>query len=114
MAEPPQKRSPMFGWGVKTVSVGELAEKLAEGKPVLIDVREPREFASGHVKGSVNIPLGALAAKAGKYDSGTDTYLICHSGNRSASAARVLQRAGFEHAYSVKGGIAAWTGRLVR
>jgi len=104
----------MFGWGVRTVSVGELADKLAAGKPVLIDVREPREFASSHVKGSVNIPLGTLAEKAGKFDTGTDTYLICHSGNRSASAARILERAGFEHAYSVKGGTAAWTGKLVR
>lgn len=104
----------MFGWGVRAVSVDELAEKLSAGKPVVIDVREPREFAAGHIKGSVNIPLGALAAKTGKFDPGTDTYLICHSGNRSASAARILQRAGFEHAYSVKGGIAAWTGRLVR
>ncbi|HEY5506779.1 MAG TPA: rhodanese-like domain-containing protein, partial [Coriobacteriia bacterium] len=94
----------MFGWGVSTVSVDELAEKLSAGKPVVIDVREPREFAAGHIKGSVNIPLGTLAAKAAKFDAGTDTYVICHSGNRSSSAVRVLQRAGFEHVYNVKGG----------
>jgi len=104
----------MFGLGVKTVTVDQLAEKLAAGKPVVIDVREPREFAAGHLKGSVNVPLGTLADKAGKYDKGADIYLICHSGNRSATAARIMARAGFEHAYSVKGGTAAWKGKLVR
>lgn len=49
----------MFGWGVKKISTAELAEKLAEGKQTIIDVREPYEFAAGHVKGAVNIPLGA-------------------------------------------------------
>jgi rhodanese-related sulfurtransferase len=104
----------MFGFGVKTITTAELADKLAAGKPVLIDVREPREFASGHVKGSANMPLGTLASKIAKLDPAAETLLICHSGNRSASAARMLSRAGFERAYSVKGGTLAWRGKLVR
>jgi rhodanese-related sulfurtransferase len=104
----------MFGWGVKSVSIDELAEALAQGKQVLIDVREPYEFAAGHVKGARNVPLGQLANKLGGLDSQAVTYVICASGNRSKSAVRRMARAGFEHAYSVKGGTSAWRGKLVK
>ena len=104
----------MFGWGVKTINTQELADKLVQGKQVLIDVREPYEFAAGHVKGSVNIPLGQLAGRLGKLDPDAETYVICHSGSRSATAVRFLAKSGFEHAYSVKGGTSAWRGKLVR
>jgi len=106
----------MFGWkfGVETVTTDELAEKLRHGKQVLIDVREPWEFAAGHIKGSVNVPLGQLADKIGRMDPHATTYVICQSGHRSARAVRMLERAGFEHAYSVKRGVSAWRGKLVK
>ena len=104
----------MFGWGVQSVTTADLAEKLEAGKQVLIDVREPYEFAAGRVKGAVNIPLGQLGTKLDKLDRDKDTFVICHSGSRSASAVRALTRAGFTHAYSVRGGTSAWRGKLVR
>jgi rhodanese-related sulfurtransferase len=104
----------MFGWGTKTVTTDELADKLKQGKQVLIDVREPYEFAAGHVKGAVNIPLGTLGSKLGKLDPNAETYVICQSGHRSVTAVGLLKRAGFEHAYSVKGGTSAWRGKLAR
>ena len=104
----------MFGWGVKTITIDELADKLKQGKQVLIDVREPYEFAAGHVKGAVNVPLGQLSGKLAQYDSQAETYLICASGHRSATAAGLLKRAGFGNAYSVRGGTSAWRGHLVR
>lgn len=104
----------MFGWGVKKISTAELAEKLAEGKQTIIDVREPYEFAAGHVKGAVNIPLGTLASRLGRYKPEQTIYVICHSGSRSASAVSHMKKAGFENAYSVAGGTSAWRGKLVR
>ena len=104
----------MFGWGTKTVTVDELAAKLEHGKQVLIDVREPYEYAAGHVKGATNIPLGQLASRLGKLDPQAETFVICQSGHRSATAVGVLKRAGFEQAYSVKGGTSAWRGKLAR
>jgi len=104
----------VFGWGVKTITTDELAEKIKVGKPVLIDVREPSEFAAGHVRGARNIPLAQLAARAQKLDPTAETLLICQSGHRSARAAKQLKRAGFEHAYTVKGGTLAWKGPLKR
>jgi rhodanese-related sulfurtransferase len=104
----------MFGWGIKSITVDELADKLKQRKQVLIDVREPYEFAAGHIKGAVNVPLGQLAGKLGKFDPKAETYVICQSGSRSSSAVGLLTRAGFEHVYNVKRGTSAWRGKLVR
>ncbi len=102
----------MFGWGVKTISTDELAQKLSAGPRTLIDVREPYEFAAGHVPGAVNIPLGSLRQRMGEFDPGAETLLICQSGHRSKSAAAALKRAGFTDVHSVRGGTLAWRGRL--
>jgi rhodanese-related sulfurtransferase len=104
----------MLGWGVKTITTDELAERLTHGKQVLIDVREPYEYASGHVGGAVNVPLGQLRSNLGKFDPAAETFVICQSGHRSATAVGRLKRAGFEYAYSVKGGTSAWRGKLVQ
>ena len=103
----------MFGWGIESVTTDELADKLRAGKIVLIDVREPYEFASGHVKGAMNIPLGTLPSKLGGLDPAAETYVICQSGHRSASAVRRLAGAGFARPINVKGGTSAWRGKLV-
>lgn len=104
----------MFGFGVKTISADELAERMNADKPVVIDVREPSEFAEWHVPGARNIPLANLAAAARTLDPAAETLLICRSGHRSARAAKQLSRAGFERVYSVKGGTLAWKGPLDR
>ena len=104
----------MFGWGVKTITTDELAQKLKAGKVVLIDVREPSEFAGGRVPGAVNIPLGQLRERASKFDPAAETLLICASGSRSATAARQLKAMGFTDAYSVKGGMRMWRGKVKR
>ena len=104
----------MFGFGVKTITTDELAERIGAGKPQVIDVREPYEFAEGHVPGARNIPLAQLAHEARTLDPATETLLICRSGHRSATAAKQLVRAGFENVRSVKGGTLAWKGELER
>jgi rhodanese-related sulfurtransferase len=102
----------MFGRGVKTISTDELAEKLGADSPVLIDVREPYEFAAGHVPGAVNIPVGLLGQRLGELDPTAETLLICQSGHRSKTAAGRMKRAGFTDVHSVRGGTLAWRGRL--
>jgi rhodanese-related sulfurtransferase len=109
-----KEAAPVFGWGVKTITTDELAEKIKHGKPVVIDVREPSEFSGGRVPGAVNIPLGQLREKAAKLDPEAETLLICASGNRSGTAAKQLKALGFANAYSVKGGMHAWRGKVKR
>mgnify|MGYP001232404766 CR=1 FL=1 len=65
--------------------------------PVIVDVRSPGEFASGHVAGSINLPLGDLPRQAGNMLAQRDAPLIlcCVSGGRSALAMQWLQAQGY-------------------
>jgi phage shock protein E len=60
---------------------------------VLLDVRTPGEFASGHLDGAVNIPVDELADRLGEIE-GDQVVVYCRSGHRSAKAAAVLEGAG--------------------
>ncbi|WP_081839009.1 rhodanese-like domain-containing protein [Thermogemmatispora carboxidivorans] len=95
---------------VPTIAVREAWERLAraDGETVLIDVREPWEYRSGHAPRAVNIPLGQLAARVNEVPRDREVLLICLSGHRSAQAARLLQRLGLSRVVNIKGGITSW------
>lgn len=90
------------------VSVQQLHEAAQAGALVL-DVREPSEYAEGHVEGSVLVPLATVAARAGEFPKDEPVYVFCRSGNRSLQAAQTLVAAGFADVRNVEGGIVAWT-----
>lgn len=73
----------------------------------LIDVREPDEFASGHVPGAVNIPLGDVPARMGEIPADEPVYLICRSGGRSARAGEYLEQNGYD-TVNIEGGTLEW------
>lgn len=77
------------------------ARKLVEAGATLLDVRTPEEFASGHVAGAVNIPVQVLDARRHELNPAHPVVVYCRSGGRSASAATVLRRAGFQHVVDV-------------
>ena len=64
---------------------------------VLVDVRTPGEFAQGHVKGSVNIPLDALPSQLAKLNDKKSIVVFCRSGNRSGQAKAILDQNGFSN-----------------
>lgn len=73
-----------------------IAEALQRGAP-LIDVRTPMEFASGHLPNAVNLPLGSFGPEASALgDKSVPVVVYCASGSRSAFAARMLRKAGFD------------------
>ena len=82
----------VFGGG-KTADLGSLIKKGA----FLVDVREPGEFASGSVKGAVNIPLGTVASQLAKFKGKENIVVFCRSGNRSAQAKVILEQNGFKN-----------------
>ncbi|WP_254967093.1 rhodanese-like domain-containing protein [Cyanobium sp. CH-040] len=91
---------------VSRVSAPELARQLASRSVTVVDVREPVEFAAGHIEGSLNIPLGRLAEA--ELPAGA-LVLVCHSGNRSAQGLAILQDQGHPHAVAdLEGGVVAW------
>ena len=61
----------------------------------LVDVRTPGEFAEGHVKGSVNIPLDSIPNQLAKFKSKKNIIVFCRSGMRSSQAKNILQQNGF-------------------
>lgn len=74
---------------------------------VVVDVREPFEYVTGHVPGAVLIPLGELPRRVRELPATETVYVICASGNRSRTAAGWLAAAGVD-AVSVRGGATAW------
>ena len=70
----------------------ELLEAMEDGSRAIVDVREPHEFASGHIPGSVNLPLSSF--DAGDLPSGKPVVLVCMAGVRSARALRQTLDAG--------------------
>jgi rhodanese-related sulfurtransferase len=76
--------------------------------PVVLDVREPWEFAQGHVPGARLLPLGQLLQRVRELDPARPTAVICETGNRSPSAAALLRHRGFAAVHNVAGGTAAW------
>lgn len=81
----------------------------AHRQPVqIVDVRTPGEWAAGHVDGSINIPVGELAARAGELRRDAATAVMCEGGYRSALAASLLEREGFTRVANIIGGMAAY------
>ena len=76
---------------------------------VLLDVRTPREFSKKRLQGSVNVPLDRLIEEMPERfpDLNTPLYLYCRSGNRSAMAAKILEKMGY-HTIVDLGGIIDW------
>ena len=77
---------------------------------VILDVRTPQEYQSGHLENATNIDYSSQNFKdeVGNLDK-TETYLVyCRSGNRSREAAKIMKELGFEKIYNLEGGISQW------
>jgi rhodanese-related sulfurtransferase len=77
---------------------------------LLLDVREPAEYADGHAPGSRLIPLGQLKNRVSEIQAFKDkpVVVICRSGRRSAQAAGILSQLGFTNIHNAEGGMLAW------
>ena len=104
---------------IKEILPWDLVEQLVEQPDLLVvDIREPAEYAFGAIANSLNVPRGILETAC---DWGYDTtvprlanareqavVLVCRSGNRTAMAAYTLQLMGYRQVYSLKTGIRGW------
>ena len=97
---------------IRQIRPAEVKALLDAGGPVvLIDCREPEEYALCRLEGSVLIPLGELQRRADEVDAppGAAVVVYCHHGVRSLSGAMVLMNAGLDNVASMAGGIDAWS-----
>ncbi|SDN66769.1 sulfurtransferase TusA family protein [Alkalicoccus daliensis] len=93
-----------------TVTNAELQEQLDREDPIVLDVREPAEFAFGHIPGAVSIPLGELEARTGELASEKEIIIICRTGSRSDFAAKQLAEKGFPNVKNAVQGMSEWEG----
>lgn len=92
----------------KEVSPAQAKEMLDSSDAVLIDVREPNEYAEVHAEGAKLIPLGSVAQRLSEIPTDRDVVLICRSGGRSAQACEIASQAGYKRLFNVAGGTLAW------
>ena len=87
----------------------QLKEHLDQGlAPVLLDVREPWEYAIYHIGGSVNIQMSELVSAISDLDRESMTIVICHHGHRSLQVTQYLEAEGFRNVSNLEGGMDAW------
>ena len=84
-----------------------LAALLESGEAELIDVRTEEEREAGRISDSRHVPIEALSAEAGSFDSSKTLVFYCRSGDRSGGAADAFTASGRD-AYSLAGGLLAW------
>lgn len=97
----------MTGWRRRRgVGPAEAADLVAHGA-VLLDVREPHEWAAGRAPGARHLPLGQLSGRANDLPADTPIVVVCRRGHRSARATAALTRLGFD-AVNLDGGMLAW------
>jgi rhodanese-related sulfurtransferase/rubrerythrin len=86
----------------------ELMGELAADELNIVDVRQPKEYESGHIPGAKLIPLPDLNQRINEIDSDKSTLVYCAVGGRSRAAAQILAGKGFKKVINLTGGIKAW------
>jgi rhodanese-related sulfurtransferase/rubrerythrin len=99
---------------IPTWSVDEVRAYLKQREPgeyTVLDVRQPEEYAEGHLAGSKLIPVGELHQRLDEIDRAKPIIVYCRAGVRGANGAGVLLNAGFREVWNMDGGILAWEGK---
>jgi rhodanese-related sulfurtransferase len=84
------------------------AASLRAAGAFVLDVREPAEWAAGHIAGATLVPLGELSKRLAEVPKDRRVVVVCRSGNRSAQGRDILLGAGYPSATSMAGGMGAW------
>lgn len=93
------------------ITVAELAAARADGAdpvPILLDVRNPDEFARVRIEGAVLMPMPHITRRFRELPAGRPIHVICQSGSRSAAVTQFLVANGYPEAANVAGGMVAW------
>jgi rhodanese-related sulfurtransferase len=91
---------------VPTIELAEFAKAADDGACAIVDVREPHEYAAGHIPGAVNQPLSGF--DPANLPKGKPIVLVCQAGGRSATALRSALAAGVQDIGHYAGGTAGW------
>lgn len=97
--------------GVKEIGHSEALQLINHKNALVLDVREPDEFKSGHILNAKNIPVGKLKERIGELERHREQpiVVVCRTSNRSNAGCAQLAKLGFAQTYLLRGGITAWT-----
>lgn len=105
----------LTGCGSSSASVtnqgaGEFAKTISDPSVVVLDVRTPGEFITGHIANAINIDVEGMQfnAEVSKLDKSKTYAVYCHSGRRSGIATAEMSKLGFKTLFNLEGGIGAW------
>jgi phage shock protein E len=93
------------------IAPSELAAQISsDTAPVVLDVRTPEEFASGHIPGAVNVPLNELPGRLASLDLSPSQEIVvhCERGGRAAKAETLLRESGYTDVRDLTGHMEAW------
>jgi rhodanese-related sulfurtransferase len=96
---------------MRQFSPSQLKDWLADAgraKPVLLDVREPWEFETCRIAGSISMPMRGIPARYQELKRDQEIVMVCHHGARSFQAGMFLEQMGFTSIINLQGGVAAW------
>lgn len=91
----------------KNLNPAEVASGLNKGEITLIDVREPSEYAAGHIQGALNMPLATIATADLPQTEGKTIVMQCAAGGRSLQALKLCRQRGLKIEHHLAGGIGA-------
>ena len=96
--------------GYKSASPTDATLLINRDDALILDVREDKEYQTGHIVNSVHIPLGMMKNRIGELDKykGKPIVVACRSGHRSGQACSLLKKGGHENIYNLRGGVMAW------
>ena len=98
--------------GGAAITTGSLVSMINREGAVVLDVRDHKDFAQGHIAGSVNIPFSNLDERVSELEPYKDkpVVLVCKMGQHAGAAGRKLKAGGFNNVRRLAGGMAEWTG----
>ncbi|HRF72612.1 MAG TPA: rhodanese-like domain-containing protein [Accumulibacter sp.] len=95
-------------WLAASARAPDHPETAARPRPILLDVREPWEYALCHLADSFLLPMQTVPARLAELDADADIVVICHHGVRSRQLGSFLENQGFRSVYNLAGGVDAW------
>lgn len=95
-----------------SVTPAELTRLVNNEDGVVVDVRDSKEFTTGHIVGAMNIPQAKIAQQLTMLDKYKDkpVIVVCKFGQHAGASSKILKTAGFERTYKLSGGMAEWQG----
>jgi rhodanese-related sulfurtransferase len=102
--------SKLAGGGDASLGTLEATRLMNQSNALVLDIRDGKDFAAGHLPRARHIPLAELEGRAAEIQKFKDKPVLvtCRSGNRSGAATRVLKKLGFTSVFQLKGGLVAW------